>query len=188
MRRFWAFLLSLVMICGVCFTHLGTSYASAEEDEEIRIPKSWVRGGVFLLRSAGFYSESVRFLSYAFGDVSHVTYGETSVLARKLSQSKQLQEILEDALEQGLAECRGVASFYDGSDLEFSIGAAEYTMRIEDNRAIFVLKDTYDFTEIRDSGSISDLLNNLGHKWQEEGTITPYNWLVKVIIPLEEVQ
>lgn len=187
MKRFLVFLLSMLLVCGICTARVGTSFVSAEEDEGIRIPRSWVRSGVFLLRYAGFYSESVRFLSYAFEDVSHVTYGETSVLARKLSDSKQLREILEDALEQGLTEAEGVASFYDGSDLEYSIGAAGYTLRIEGNTAVFVLKDVYDFTEVRDGGSISNILNNLGYEWQQNGTITPYTWMVKVVISLESL-
>ena len=110
-------------------------------------------------------------------------------MAEKLAKSKQLNNILQDALRNGLTEADGVASFYDGSDLEFSIGAAQYTMRIEGEGgkriAIFVIKDTYDFTEIRSKNSISNLLNNWGYKLQEEGTITPYTWMVKVVIPLE---
>jgi hypothetical protein len=58
-------------------------------------------------------------------------------------------------------------------------------MRIEGNTAIFVLKDTYDFTEVREGGSISNILNNLGYEWQKNGTITPYTWMVKVVISLE---
>jgi hypothetical protein len=154
-------------------------------EESIQLPKSWVRRGVFLIRTSGFYSESVRFLSYAFQNVSHVTYGETSVLSRKLASSDQLSEILESALSQGLTEAEGTVSFYDGSDLEYSIGACWYTMRIEGNTAIFVLKDTYDFTEVREGGSISNILNNLGYEWQKNGTITPYTWMVKVGISLE---
>lgn len=179
MRRFLALILTLIFI----FTLCAAPVVSAEEG--LRIPKSWVRGGVFVLRTAGFYSESVRFLSYAFADISHVTYGETSVLSRKLASSDQLSEILESALSQGLTEAEGTVSFYDGSDLEYSIGACGYTMRIEGNNAIFVLKDTYDFTEVREGGSISNILNNLGYQWQKNGTITPYTWMVKVVISLE---
>ena len=184
MKRFLTIILSIALMLSL----FASPIASAKES--IQLPKSWVRRGVFLIRTAGFYSESVRFLTYAFQNVSHVTYGETSVLAGKLAKSTQLNDILQDALEKGLTEAAGVVSFYDGSDLEFSIGVAEYAMRIENEDgkmiAVFTLKDTYDFTEIRSSGSVSDLLNNIGHKLQEEGTITPYTWFVKVVIPLEE--
>lgn len=184
MRRFLAFLLSITLLLTVCAT------PAVSAAEGIRVPKSWVRGGVYVLRTAGFYSESVRMLLYAFEDVSHVSYGETSVLSRKLAKSDQLNEILAKALESGLTETAGVASFYDGSDLEFSIGACEYTMRFETvegkNVAIFVLTDVYDFTEVRDGGSISNILNNLGYEWQKNGTIKPYSWLAKVVLPVEE--
>ena len=184
MKRFLTIILSIALMLSL----FASPVASAKES--IQLPKSWVRRGVFLIRTAGFYSESVRFLTYAFQNVSHVTYGETSVLAGKLAKSTQLNDILQDALENDLTDAAGVVSFYDGSDLEFSIGVAEYAMRIENEDgkmiAVFTLKDTYDFTEIRSSGSVSDLLNNIGHKLQEEGTITPYTWFVKVVIPLEE--
>ncbi len=184
MKRFVAAILSLVLLVSLC----GPATAIAESDG-IRVPGSWVRGGFKLLKTTNFYSESFRFLAYAFENVDHVTYGETSVLARKLSESEQLQDILEEALAHGLTEQNGIASFYDGSDLEFSIGVAEYTMRLETTNgksaAIFVLKDTYDFTEIREGGTISNLLNNLGYELQKNGTIKAYTWMVKVVIPLE---
>ncbi len=184
MKRFTVILLSMVLLFSLC----ASSVVSANDD--VQIPKSWLRRGVFMTRTAGLYSESVRFLRYAFQNISHVTYGETSVLAQKLAKSEQLNTILEDVLSQGLTERSGVVSFYDGSDLEFSIGASEYSMRIErkDGKqiAVFILRDTYDFTEIRDGSSISNLLNNFGYKLQESGTITPYDWIARVVIYLEE--
>lgn len=185
MKRFAAVILSVVLLFSLCVP----STATAESDG-IRIPGSWVRDGFRLLKTTNFYSESIRFLNYAFENVDHVTYGETSVLAGKLGESDQLRDILEEALEQGITEGRGSASFYDGSDLEYSIGVAEYTLRLESANgqtvAVFVLKDTYDFTEIRSGGSISNLLNNLGYELQKNGTIKPYTWMVKVVIPVEE--
>lgn len=185
MKRFAAVILSVVLLFSLC-----APSAAIAEGDGIRVPGSWVRGGFKLLKTTNFYSESIRFLNYAFENVDHVTYGETSVLARKLGESDQLLDILEKALEEGLAEGKGSASFYDGSDLEYSIGVAEYTLRLESENgktvAIFILKDTYDFTEIRGNGSISNLLNNLGYELQKNGTIKPYTWMVKVVIPLEE--
>ncbi len=175
MKRLIACLLAVGLLLTAALLPVGAKGLS--------IPRSWLRKGIFFSRTAGEYSESVRLLSYAFSDVSHVTFGESSSLSRKLAASPQLQALLSGGASEG------VVNFYDNSDLEFSIGGAHYELFFETISGVkyakFVLRDTYDFTEIRDGSNLSQLLNNLGTQWQSQGVITPYDWIAFVRIKTE---
>ncbi len=184
MKRILVFLLCTTMILA-----LYLPLTVSAEDRSVRPPCLWEKSGNKLQNLSLLYSESIRFLTYAFEGIDHVTYGKTSSLAQSLAESYQLQEILKDAMSKGLTESNGAVSFYDGSDLEYSIGKCIYKMRFDTVKrkpvAIFVLTDTYDFTEIRTGDSISNMLNNLGYELQKNGSIKAYTWMVKVVIPLE---
>lgn len=146
----------------------------------------FLAGGLYLTQLVSEYSCAFRLFSYSLRGAKSVRFGKSSAFSQKLAASEQLLAIAASG-----AEGSGDVSFYDGSDLEYAVGEASYTLsyrRTEHgSEAVFVISDRYDFDSLRGSDSFSELLNDLGYLLQNSGNLHIYDWSAEVVIPLDPV-